>query len=234
MRIGTLVLTVVAFGAGYLAGHDPSDDPDEPPVDTRTTESADPASRSRRGAPAQPATDPTGRRGTVTLSTDAIQAFAERAREAREARPQIQRAWPHTIGRDGDQEWPDRMERLFEQCGGSTDLVATDCSEFPCVATASGEKFESGMIVKLTDMFGEDCPELADDPPDAGHAVVLDYQVDCPDGATETMLMFATGDMGPLVDAYPEATDEDLVQRLMLDLSRRSDELLATWPCDGD
>ncbi|MCP4868284.1 MAG: hypothetical protein GY898_06150 [Proteobacteria bacterium] len=70
--------------------------------------------------------------------------------------------------------------------------------------------------------------------PDAEHGVLMDFAVDCPDGATETMLVFATGDLDPLVAAFPEATDEDIVQRLMMDLSRRSEALAADWECGSE
>ncbi len=169
------------------------------------------------------------RRAAQRLDTSAVDELSRRLRRAREARPTIERHWPATIDRDGPDAWPDRMQRLFEECDTALDFVATDCAEFPCVATLRGEPAEE-LVVELGDLFG-DCPALAEDPPDAGHAMLLDYEVDCPDGATETMMIFATGDVDPLLDAYPGVPDEQVISRLLMDLGRRGTDLAMGWPC---
>jgi hypothetical protein len=122
------------------------------------------------------------------------------------------------------------MRRLFEECETDLELVGTDCAEFPCVATLKGEPWGESLVVELESVFG-DCPALQQDPPDSGHALLLDYEVDCPDGATETMLVFATGDIDPLIDAYPGVPDDQIISRLMMDLGRRGTDLATAWPC---
>ena len=182
---------------------------------------------------ALPDTPPGARRRPARkLDTDALDDLSRRLREARDESPRIERHWPGDIDRDGPDLWPDRMRRLFDECDTGLDLVRTDCAEFPCVATLRGDRWKEGLVVSLESVFG-DCPALAEAPPDAGHALLLDYEVDCPDGATETMLVFATGDVDPLIAAYPGVPDDQIISRLMMDLGRRGSDLGLDWPCGG-
>ncbi len=224
-----MVLSVVCFAAGYVVGTRAAGE-----TVTVTFDGPREATAEQDGAPA--AADPprASRPKATTVDTAAVEELSSRIAEARASRPpapKIERPWPYAPGRDAATEWPDRMARLFDECGGEMEMVATECTDFPCVATVRADEWEPGLVVPLRKMFGDDCAALADDLPDSEHAVLMDFNVDCPDGATETMLVFATGDMGPLVDAFPEANDEDLVRRLMMDLGRRSEALAADWPC---
>jgi len=127
------------------------------------------------------------------------------------------------------------MQRIFDECAPEgMRLDSTHCEEFPCLGLVVADEWPRGFAVDLTDIFGDDCAPLQEDMPDTGHAMLLDFDVDCPDGATESLLVFATGDADPLEQAYPHEDWEDsfdVLYRLMMDLSRRAETLTGQWPC---
>ncbi|MCO4769623.1 MAG: hypothetical protein KDA24_06285 [Deltaproteobacteria bacterium] len=219
-------LLALGFGVGWWARG-----PDETPAPPAAEPTRSPAAAETSPAPT-PLPPVTDEPSPFSLDAEAIDALRRDVEALRTSAPRIRRAWPQQPGRDSADEWPERMETLFSDCGGGLELVDTRCDEFPCVATVRTDEPPRDEIVKLTDLFGPDCAALAADMPDAEHALIVTFDVDCPDGATETMMVFATGDAAPLQEAYPEG-DDQILTRLMLDLSRRSEALAAEWPC-GD
>lgn len=236
--VGGLALALLCVWGGYQLGArggdaGGSDGPTPAAAPERTPTAADVEAALGGGAG--------GRRGNLTLDTAQLARFADALRDSPATEPKVERRWPVEIGRDGPEEWPDRVARWFAECDTGLEVVSTDCSEFPCLSTLRGDQWKPGLVIKLDDVFG-DCPALDADRPDSEHALLIDYEVDCPDGATETMLVFATGDVDALVEAYPEVPREgeanslsghEIISRLVHDVGRRSDGLLGTWPCNS-
>lgn len=149
---------------------------------------------------------------------------------ATRVRPTGRKEWPEDMaGAESPEDWPATAEALLARCQPDVKMEVVDCEEYPCVAALRGpEGIDVEAMRKELKRCAQTDAALAEQDIELGSVTVR-----CPDGSTETALVFSLWDQESPVLSSVFGGREVTFADYIIHAGRRAESAVQLWSCDG-